>query len=405
MDNPNADLVASLDRVQQWVEDHQYRGYDPGDGLTSFLRPLTFRTLIGERLLQQLIWKSPVNLRPWVGVRPMDSTKGRGFMAWGYLLRHRDTGAPAYLEKAIGCLDWLCAHTSPRYPDCSWGNHFDFTTRGGRIPAQESTIVWSGLIGQAFLEAYEQTRDRRFLDVAERICAWIRKLPREQTPTGACLSYVAFKQSSIHNSNMLGAALLARTWRHAQRPEYLEAARDAMRYSCSRQRADGSWWYGEHPMHHWIDNFHTGYNLDSLQRYLAATGEGEFAANLDRGYRYFRATFFEDSGRPRYYHNRTYPVDIQCAAQAIDTLCLFSDRDPGALPLAARVARWTIGMMQDATGYFYYRQYPRITARTPYFHWGQATMFKALSHLALRLRQPAAPAADPRPLAPAPQVR
>jgi hypothetical protein len=45
------------------------------------------------------------------------------------------------------------------------------------------------------------------------------------------------------------------------------------------------------------------------------------------------------------------------------------------------VADWTIDNMQDRTGLFYYRQYPMIKARTPYFHWGQATMYKALATL------------------------
>ena len=37
--------------------------------------------------------------------------------------------------------------------------------------------------------------------------------------------------------------------------------------------------------------------------------------------------------------------------------------------------------MQDKRGYFYYRQYPWMKARTPMLHWGQATMFKALARL------------------------
>jgi hypothetical protein len=41
--------------------------------------------------------------------------------------------------------------------------------------------------------------------------------------------------------------------------------------------------------------------------------------------------------------------------------------------------------MQDPSGYFYYRRYPSLTARIPYFHWGQATMFKALAHLQSKL--------------------
>ncbi|MFZ3374627.1 MAG: hypothetical protein WA183_03655, partial [Chthoniobacterales bacterium] len=79
----------------------------------------------------------------------------------------------------------------------------------------------------------------------------------------------------------------------------------------------------------------------------------------------------------------TYPVDIQCASQAIDTLCFFSEEHPEGLALAAKVAAWTIGQLQDPSGYFYYRKYPLVTSRTPYFHWGQATMFKALSHFQL----------------------
>lgn len=203
-------------------------------------------------------------------------------------------------------------------------------------------------------------------------------------------------QNSVHNSNLLGAALLARTWKHRPRPEYLAAARRAALYSCSRQRADGSWWYGEEPKYHWIDNFHTAYNLDSLRRYIDASGDSEFTPALETGYSYFKRTFFDPNGRPRYYHDRAYPIDIQCAAQAIDTFAYFSDRDPEALDLAGRVAGWTVANLQDGSGYFYYRKYPMLTARTPYFHWGQATTFKALAHLALqRARLPSSAARTP----------
>ena len=55
--------------------------------------------------------------------------------------------------------------------------------------------------------------------------------------------------------------------------------------------------------------------------------------------------------------------------------------DPDALPMAEKVGRWTMENMRDSSGYFHYRKYPALTAKTPYFHWGQATMFKALAHL------------------------
>ena len=384
-------IERSLRSVEKWVEDRGYKGYDPGDGLTSYLRPLAFGNLLAERVLQQAIWKSPINFRPVLGVVPLDSTKGRGFMAWGYTLLFRSTRKDEYSAKARACLKWLDNAREPDQVGHCWGNHFDFSTRSGCMKARTPTIVWSGLIGQAFLEAYEQWHEQEFLAIADSICTWILTLPRERTSSGTCLSYTAVFQNSVHNSNLLGAAMLARVGGYIRNDEYLRVARDAVNYSCSRQLSNGAWWYGEDPKYHWIDNFHTAYNLDSIRRYIESSGDDSFLPQLERGYEYFKNTFFEQSGRPRYYHDRTYPVDIQCAAQAIDTFCFFSDRDRSALEMAMKVADWTISNLQDSTGYFYYREYLMLKARTPYFHWGQATMFKALSHLLSKLAAQPAP--------------
>lgn len=378
-------LRQSLDKLQGWIEAHEFRGYEPFDGLASRLKPLTFNRLFLERILQQAVRQSPINLRPILGIKPQESTKGRGYMAWGYLQRYTLTGDPAYRDKAVLCLEWLDLHKAPGYAHHSWGNSFAFSSRVGQLPQFEPIIVWTSLIGQAYLDAFEILGDRRFLDIAESICAWILEVPREVTPDGTCLSYVAFEQRSIHNANMLGAAMLARTARHARRPDYLAVAGEAMTYSCARQRPDGSWYYGEQTDHRWIDNFHTGYNLDSLKCYLENSGDDRFRENLRRGFAFYRDSFFEPSGRPKYYHDRTYPIDSQCASQAVETLSQFAGTEDGALDLAIRVADWTIDHMQDRKGFFYYRRYPMVTAKTPMLHWAQATTFRAFALLLNRL--------------------
>src|SRR5438270_812258 len=126
---PGDKFECSMAKVASWVEKHDYKGFDPGDGLNSFLRPLAFGNRLAERALLQAIWKFPLNLRPLVGIKPMDSTKGRGYMAWGYLLRYRTTNDLAYRTKAIACLDWLMANKAVGHVGYSWGNHFDFVTR------------------------------------------------------------------------------------------------------------------------------------------------------------------------------------------------------------------------------------------------------------------------------------
>ncbi|HLV30661.1 MAG TPA: hypothetical protein VKY57_03720 [Chitinispirillaceae bacterium] len=375
------DIENSLLKVEKWVEKHDYKSYEPFDGLTSYLRPITFGTVIGERLLQQLVRQTPINLRPVLGVKPLESTKGRGYMAWGYLKRFNVIKRKEYMDKAEECLDWLLKNKSPGFQKPSWGNHFDFTSRSGKLPKNEPIIVWTSLIGQVFLDAFEKTGDKGKLKIAEKICGWIMDLPRELTDRGNCISYVAYTQSSIHNSNMLGAAMLARTARFNGNKNMKKVAKEAMEYSCSRQLENGSWYYGEKENTRWIDNFHTGYNLDSLKCYIESTGDKDYEKNLNKGFNFYKKTFFEVNGRPRYYDKRVYPVDIQCASQAIDTLAEFSDYDDEALVLGRKVAKWTIENMQDEKGYFYYRQLPGIKAKTPMLHWGQATMYKALAHL------------------------
>ena len=379
-------LLDSAAAVEGWVEANSYRGYEPFDGLSSPLRALTFGNLFAERVLQQAVRQSPVNIRPLIGIRPLDSTKGRGMMAWGYLLLNRIGQGQEYWTKAVDCLRWLDAHPSPKFEKHSWANYFDFSSRGGAYHKDDSIIVWTSMIIQAYIEAFEQSQDQWFLDVATSASEWIMSLPRERTGRGDCLSYFAHEQESIHNANMLGAAALARASLHTGRRDYVDVAASAMRYSCERMLSNGAWWYAEDQQHQWIDNFHTGYNLDSLKAYMEYSGDTTYSGHLSRGLGYFKDHFIEASGRPKYYHDRAYPIDIQCASQAIDTLSNFGAEDPESLSLAVRVADWTICNMQDKGGFFYYRKYPfGVTARTPMLHWGQATMFKALAHLVSRM--------------------
>lgn len=374
-------LKKSIESLRLWVEAREYKGYEPFDALLSPARILTCGRPILERILLQIVRQSPINLRPMLGIRPHESSMGRGCIASGYLNLYRCTGILEHKEKAISSLEWLMKNKSPFHDEYTWGHHFDWVSRAGPHPKWVPTIVWTSLIGHTFMDAYEITQSRQYMDVGASICRWILSLPREVTDHGTCISYVPFRQDSIHNSNMLGASMLARYGAHSSNGVCMELAESAMRYSCSHQLSSGAWYYGEWPMHRWIDSFHTGYNLDSLKYYLEYTNTAEFRPNLREGYRYFKDTFFEKDGLPRYYDKKTYPIDIQCASQAITTLTNFSGYDSESGDMAERVAQWTISHMQDEKGFFYYRRLPGLTVRIPMFHWGQATMFKALTFL------------------------
>lgn len=375
----------SLARVVAWVQNNNYRGYEPADGNSSILSPLTLGRIFPMRALQQVVLRAPFNIRPLIGVRPHESAIGRGYMAWGYLVMYRRAVSPLIRNQAKACLDWLVSNGARGYDELCWGDPYEYATRSGRRPYGEPILIWSALIGQAFLEAYELFGDKQYLHAAESIGRWVLTLPSEQTESGLCLSYVTYRQSSIHNANAMGAAFLARLGALTGNQSALAVARSAMLYTCARQRMDGSWFYAEEPKYHWIDNFHTGYNLSALRTYRKASNDHSFDEQLAKGTRYFKAAFFEPDGRPKYFHERTYPVDIQCAAQSIETLSSFSDEDPECLTQALKVADWTIENLQAADGHFCYRDLGWTKVSTPMLHWGQATMVKALATMLEKL--------------------
>ncbi len=379
-----AAIYKSIEQLYRWLEANNYQGYDTFDGLNArFVRPLTFETRLGRTVLQQGVRRFPVNLRPVLGIRKNYSTKGMGFLARGFIRLHQTTGDQVWKDKAEFTLQWLIENQAPGYSGACWGNHFDYQSRGFYLPKGVPTVVWTSLIGHAFLDAYDHFQEDRYLQIAVSACEHIvRDLGTLRDGDGTCISYIPIKDTQVHNANTLGASLLARTYSHTGNESYREYARKAMQYTAQHQRPDSSWYYAEKSDSHWIDNFHTAYVLDCFKHYAQSTGDDRFDQKLMNGYEYWKKTFFLSDGTPRYYNHKTLPLDIQCSSQAIDTLVFFRDRDPESLPLAVKVAQWTIANMQDRTGYFYYRRYsPWLVNKTPTLHWGQATMLCALAGL------------------------
>jgi polysaccharide biosynthesis protein VpsJ len=378
------EIYNSILRLFGWLESNNYRGYDTFDGLNSkLLRPLTFENPLLRTVLQQGVRRFPLNLRPVLGVPQGYSTKGMGYLARGFMRMHEATGSNVWAEKAEFALGWLVENQSPGYSGACWGNHFDYQSRSFYLPKGTPTIVWSSLIGHAFLDGYNHFKNKQYLQVADSVGQHImRDLRTHPEGEGACINYIPGSDCWVHNSNTLGGSFLARTYSKTRNGSYLARAQQAMRYTAQHQRTDGSWFYGQKENLRWVDNFHTAYVLDCFRYYSDSTGDHSFDQDLSRGYDFWKNTFFLADGTPRYYDHKTLPIDIQCASQAIDTFVFFSDRDPEALQMALKIAYWTIANMQDETGYFYYRRYSSwLVNKTPTLHWGQATMMCALAGL------------------------
>jgi len=394
-------LRESLVKLDGWVEQARWRGYDTFDGLASpYARFLTLNHPVLKQVWQQAVRRFPLNLRPGLGIKPRMSTKAMGFFAQGYVKLYATHRDPSFANKARFCLEWLQANRSPGFRGYCWGNHFEYQARGGHIPKGCPTIVWTGLIAHAFLDAYElfgqegHEEHKQYLAVARSACDFILdELGSIEFPEGVLLRYYPRADIVVHNSSMIGASLLARVDSLCPDSRFRLIAERAVRFTLHHQSETGAWYYGVGRKWAWVDSFHTGYVLEALDTFIRCTGLTTYEPALRRGYTYFLETFFEPDGTPRYYAHKTPPIDIQCAAQAIQTLITLRRFHPKSVNTALKVARWTIANMQDKTGYFYYRKYPLITNRTPTLHWGQATMFAALALLEAYLNQAGEPRA------------
>ncbi len=375
-------LQVALERLEHWLAAHDFQGYDPHDALNS---PLLGTLARGNRLLGiafvQLLRRSPLNLRPLLGVRPGRNPKGMGLFLTAYIRRCEQSGGAASDKARVDYFsDWLLNQECPGYHGACWGYNFDWPNRAFLAPRGTPTIVNTVFIANAFLRWSDVLGDARGLETARSACEFILKdLGRFEDSSGFCFSYTPLDRRRVHNANLLGASLLARVGTRTGEPQLVEAARAALAYSMARQAPDGSWPYGDAANETWIDNFHTGFNLVALADFIDCTGSDSLEPALQRGYAFWKDNFFLPDGAPKFYSGAAYPIDIHCVAQAIVTFLRFAERDPAARQQAFRVALWGIEHMQDAAGFFHYQIHRLYRVRTPFIRWSQAWMFYALT--------------------------
>jgi len=141
------------------------------------------------------------------------------------------------------------------------------------------------------------------------------------------------------------------------------------------QEDDGSWSYSLGDSRNWIDNFHTAYVIDCLDEYINLSGDVRFKFNLEKGIEFYTSNFFEHDGRPRYFSNKTYPIDSTSAAQSITTLARFEQYE-----LAEEVLFWMIDNMHSSKGYFFYQKHRLHITRISFMRWSNAWMLLAIGY-------------------------
>jgi len=378
-------LQTAFERLFQYLITVDFKGWDCYDGLNSRLFQATpFRHSRIIRLAWiQLLKRSPINLRPLLGVPTGDNPKGLALFLSGCLNCYQATQDETYRQLSLRFIAELHRCQSMGWCGAGWGYNFDWQARAFYQPKYTPNIVVTSFVGDAFLLAYKILGEDSYLTLARRACEFIlRDLNRTGTEDSFCFSYSPQDQSQVFNASLLGVRLLSRVYCHTQDSELIETAQKAVRFCLDHQNPDGSWFYSPLAYQQWIDSFHTGYNLECLYAYQSAAQDFSGEAALLKGLRYYRTHFFLDDYTPTYYHNQLYPIDVHCPAQAVMTfITLRQYCDFDVERFCRHLLEWTVDQMQDPQrGYFYFQKTKWFTNKIPYIRWSQAWMFYALAY-------------------------
>lgn len=376
-------IEKSFEKLKNYIERENYKGWDPYDGLNSkFLHaiPLVYKSSFVRLAWIQTFKRMPINLRPLLGVEKDYNPKGLGLFLSGYCNLYNIEPKEEYLEKIKFLVDEILSLQSSGWSGSCWGYNFDWQARAFFQPKYTPTVVASTFIGYALLDAYEILKDEKLLLIARSICDFILKdLNCTYDDKGNfAFSYSPLDKTQVFNASLLGSRMLSRLYSYTGEKELIDEAKKSVQFCVNYQQQNGAWAYGTLPFHQWIDNFHTGYNLECINEYMKYSGDNSYKENIERGLRYYLETFFTEDGKSKYYNTSLYPIDVHAPAQLVVTLyrlgILKEEKE-----LVDRVLKWTIENMQDEEGYFYYQIKKRFNSKIPYIRWAQSWMFFAMS--------------------------
>jgi hypothetical protein len=383
--------IKYFNQLRAACEQEDFKGYDPFDGLnSSFFKALPY---IRNNRLCRLAWlqffkRSPVNFRPLSGVKKDYNPKGLGLFLSGYCNLYKAEKKEEYMKKINYLIDRINACQSKGYSGACWGYNFDWQSKAFFQPKGTPSIVVSSFVACALLDAYEIVKEEKLFQTARSTCNFILKdLNRTSDAEGDfSFSYSPLDWTQVFNASLLGCRLLCRMYAYTKEPILLEESKKAVSFVCKHQQENGAWAYSPLLFHQWIDNFHTGYNLECIHAYQTISGDNSFAGHFEKGLNYYLKTLFEENGIPKYYHNSCCPIDMHNTAQLIVTLSK-TGKFEESKELINKVLNWSQeNMFNKKKGYFYYYKQKYYTIRINYLRWIQAWMFLAYSHYILNTK-------------------
>lgn len=380
-------IEESLKRLEDYITEEKYQGYDPYDILNSYI-PFKKLGKWPSAIATQIHKRNPFNLRPLLGIKKGINPKAYGLFLQAYSLLYQKTKNEQYLEKANYFYNWLSDNFSPGYTGKCWGYNFPWASPLKYMEAFVPSSVVTGFVVKGLYEYYKAKPDNA--DVSALIksaCDFLdNDLEKVRFSEGISVSYTPVQKDVCYNASLLAGESFAKLYVLSKNEHYRELAIQIVNYVLSKQKKDGHWEYsldlktGKERSQ--ID-FHQGYILESIYEIKDALGINNQSWDdaLNLGLKYYIERQFNKGGWSYWRVPKKYPIDIHNQSQGIITCIKLKSYNKDAVTFSRNIATWTIANMQSCKGYFYYRKFKKYTNKTSYMRWNNAWMFLALTSL------------------------
>ena len=377
----------------QYSKDNQYKGYNKYDALDSpFLNKISFGNKYLRLIYSQAIMRSPVNIRPILGVPKSINPKGIALFSMAYLNLYKNSQKDEYLDEARKLLAWLKENSCSFNGSNCWGYQYPWQDVGFFAKPNLPNRVVTYFVVSAFMDAYEVTGDETYFSIAKDSIPFFIDAPKIlfEDESMRCMSYVPVEEINwiVMDVSALTASIVSRINKYLNDDRIAKIAKKLIHYVVDKQTDNGAWYYTHPPGMKRIDNYHTGYILDAILDFMNHTNDKSYLDNYSLGLDFYKNNLFLDSGAPKWYANKIFPFDVHGSAQGVLSLLKSAKYFPeqperkNNIIFAKKIADWAIeNMFNEKLGYFYYQQSRFYKKRFTLMRWCNAWMARALSEL------------------------
>lgn len=392
-------LDKEFDAILHEIKSKDFKGPDLSDIISQ--QPFLFFAIINNKNYLGKIINKPFSiiakkynkyLREYLGYNKTQKfAQVHALIISALITRYKVKSNSEYLETIEYLFEDIFSFRNKDFDLHCWGQPYDWPSRH-MMKKNTPRATVSSQVASVCLEYYLLTGKEKYLSIAEEVCE-VFMLHFNYTPDkdgDYCLSYTTKDNYHVHNPSMMVAALFYEVANVTKSKKLFDFANHLINFTVKHQNEDGSWYYRALPdkIQGVIDNYHTGYVLESFVKILNIKENEVYKKAYEKGLQYYEDHFFTEDFESKLRHNRTFPIDIQSCAQSIITLSFANQYQYSKKRknLISNILSWTMNNMFDNDSkQFYYQKYQNNKVdKSSFLRWGDAWM---LIGLALVIKQ------------------